>query len=182
MSEDIKQAVRNVFENVWNQGDTSAADLIYADTYTAHIANVSSAVSGVEEFKQFVAMAHELPGGRSMLLLRSTRSKNGKITSNIVDKYGNLTIPRHLRDEVITEYGIADLRGKRDKDVIAALLNISDSRFQNELMEKVKKPESSRRITRFPQPFRTTPRSKLHPEWASTKRWGIFRPSPSVST
>ena len=56
MSEDIKQAVRNVFENVWNKGDASAADLIYADTYTAHIANVSSAIRGVEEFKQFVAL------------------------------------------------------------------------------------------------------------------------------
>ena len=95
-------------------------------------------VSGVGGQYNFIAMAHELPGARSMLALRSTRSKDGKVTSNIVDKYGNLTIPRHLRDIVITEYGIADLRGKQDKEVIAALLNVTDSRFQAELMEQMK--------------------------------------------
>ena len=31
MSEDIKQVVQKVFEQVWNQGDTSAADQIFAD-------------------------------------------------------------------------------------------------------------------------------------------------------
>jgi hypothetical protein len=35
---------------------------------------------------------------------------------------------------VITEYGIAQLRGKTDSEVIAALLNIADARFQNELL------------------------------------------------
>ncbi len=47
--------------------------------------------------------------------------------------YGNTTIPRHLRDIVITEYGVADLRGRTDQEVIAALLNITDSRFQDAL-------------------------------------------------
>jgi len=56
MSEHIKRTVRLVFENVWNLGDTDAANRIYADTYTAHIANLPSAINGVEEFKQFVAL------------------------------------------------------------------------------------------------------------------------------
>jgi hypothetical protein len=34
---------------------------------------------------------------------------------------------------VITEYGVADLRGRTDQEVIAALLNITDSRFQDAL-------------------------------------------------
>ncbi len=34
---------------------------------------------------------------------------------------------------VVTEYGIADLRGKNDAEVIAALLAIADSRFQQAL-------------------------------------------------
>ena len=102
-------------------------------------------VSGVGGQYNFVAMAHELPGARSILTLRSTRTKGGKVTSNIVNSYGSLTIPRHLRDVVVTEYGIADLRGKSDKDVIAALLNIADSRFQNELMEKGKKSRKASR-------------------------------------
>jgi hypothetical protein len=50
-----------------------------------------------------------------------------------------MTIPRHLRDIVVTEFGIADLRGKSDKVVIAQLLNITDSRFQKRLAQEAKK-------------------------------------------
>ena len=95
-------------------------------------------VSGVGGQYNFVAMAHELPGAHSILMLRSTRTKGGQVSSNIVEKYGNITIPRHLRDIVVTEYGIADLRGKSDSEVIAALLNITDSRFQDELLAQAK--------------------------------------------
>jgi acyl-CoA hydrolase len=70
-------------------------------------------------------MAHSLPEARSILALRSTREKNSKIASNILWNYGNTTIPRHLRDIVVTEYGVADLRGLSDQDSIAAVLNIA---------------------------------------------------------
>ena len=33
-----------------------------------------------------------------------------------------MTIPRHLRDIVITEYGVADLRGQSDAEVVKRLL------------------------------------------------------------
>src|SRR6185437_78884 len=62
-----------------------------------------------------------------------TREKHGSVVSNIVWNYGNTTIPRHLRDLLVTEYGVADLRGRTDQDVIAAVLNIADSRFQDDL-------------------------------------------------
>ncbi len=39
---------------------------------------------------------------------------------------------------MITEYGVADLRGRSDADVIAAMLSIADSRFQDELMRQAK--------------------------------------------
>jgi acyl-CoA hydrolase len=92
-------------------------------------------VSGVGGQYNFVAMAHELPDARSILMLRSWRMSAGKPQSNIVKNYASCTIPRHLRDIVITEYGIADLRSKSDAEVIAALLNIADSRFQEELRQ-----------------------------------------------
>jgi hypothetical protein len=41
-----------------------------------------------------------------------------------------------LRDIVVTEYGVADLRGKSDAEVIAAMLNVADSRFQEGLMRQ----------------------------------------------
>ncbi len=95
-------------------------------------------VSGVGGQYNFVAMAHELPDARSILMLRSTRSKAGKTTSNIVGHYGHTTIPRHLRDIVVTEYGIADLRGKADKEIAAELLKVTDTRFQDELLANAK--------------------------------------------
>jgi hypothetical protein len=62
----------------------------------------------------------------------------GKFESNIRWAYGHTTIPRHLRDIIVTEYGVADLRGKSDADVIAAMLAVSDSRFQGELARQAK--------------------------------------------
>ena len=93
-------------------------------------------LSGVGGQYNFVAQGHALEGGRSILLLRSWRESGGQVSSNIVWEYGHCTIPRHLRDIVVTEYGIADLRGKTDAAVIEALLNISDSRFQLGLIEQ----------------------------------------------
>jgi Acetyl-CoA hydrolase/transferase C-terminal domain len=37
----------------------------------------------------------------------------------------------HLRDIIVTEYGIADICGKSDRDVAVAMLGIVDSRFQD---------------------------------------------------
>ncbi len=91
-------------------------------------------ISGVGGQYDFVAQAHELEGARSILMLRSWRESGGAVSSNIVWEYGHATIPRHLRDLVVTEYGIADLRGKNDAEVIAALLRIADSRFQDGLI------------------------------------------------
>lgn len=95
-------------------------------------------LSGVGGQYNFVAQGHALEGGRSVLLLRSWREAGGEVSSNLYWTYGHCTIPRHLRDIVVTEYGIADLRGQTDSEVIARLLAISDSRFQGELLEQAK--------------------------------------------
>ncbi len=89
-------------------------------------------VSGVGGQYNFVAQAFALDGARSILALESTRPGR-TVQSNIRWAYGHETIPRHLRDVFITEYGVADVRGKSDADVIAAMLAISDSRFQDQL-------------------------------------------------
>lgn len=96
-------------------------------------------LSGVGGQYNFVAQAHALEGARSILLLRSWREAGGEVNSNIVWDYGHCTIPRHLRDVVVTEYGIADLRGQTDAEVIARLLAISDSRFQPQLQAEAQK-------------------------------------------
>jgi len=82
-----------------------------------------------------VAMAHALRESRSALMLRALRESGGKTGSNVVWNYGHTTIPRHLRDVVITEYGIADLRGRSDEVCIRTMLAISDTRFQPALAQ-----------------------------------------------
>ncbi|MBS0569642.1 MAG: acetyl-CoA hydrolase [Proteobacteria bacterium] len=95
-------------------------------------------VSGVGGQYNFVAMAHALAGGRSILLLRATRRYAGRLRSNIVWNYAQTTIPRHLRDIYVTEYGVADLRGKSDEDCIIAMLAIADARFIDALAAQAK--------------------------------------------
>jgi acyl-CoA hydrolase len=111
-------------------------------------------VSGVGGQYNFVAMAHALAGGRSILLLRSTRTSGGKLHSNILWNYGQCTIPRHLRDVYVTEYGIADLRGKSDEDCIIAMLGIADARCVDELAGQAKKAGKLRREFAIPDTWR----------------------------
>jgi acyl-CoA hydrolase len=95
-------------------------------------------VSGVGGQYNFVAQAFALEDARSVMTLNATRSSGGKTVSRILPSYGHTTIPRHLRDVFVTEYGVADLRGKSDRDCIAAMIGISDSRFQEELVRAAK--------------------------------------------
>jgi len=95
-------------------------------------------ISGVGGQYNFVAQAFALADARSIIMLRATREVRGRTTSNVRWNYGHTTIPRHLRDIVVTEYGVADLRGKTDRDVIAAMLAVADSRFQDELLRRAK--------------------------------------------
>ncbi len=91
-------------------------------------------VSGVGGQYNFVAMAHALPDARSILMLRATHEHKEGVRSAIVWNYAHATIPRHLRDIVITEYGMADLRGQSDGEVVKRLIAVADSRFQPELV------------------------------------------------
>ncbi|MBX3655332.1 MAG: acetyl-CoA hydrolase [Ramlibacter sp.] len=93
-------------------------------------------VSGVGGQYNFVAMGHALPDARSVLMLRATHEHKQGLRSNIVWSYAHTTIPRHLRDIVITEYGVADLRAQPDGEVIQRLIAIADSRFQTELAQQ----------------------------------------------
>lgn len=95
-------------------------------------------VSGVGGQYNFVAMGHALPDARSILMLRAVRDGAHGPSSNIVWNYGHVTIPRHLRDIVITEYGVADIRGQCDSEVAKRLLMVADSRFQQELLATAK--------------------------------------------
>ena len=95
-------------------------------------------VSGVGGQYNFVAMAHALDDARSVLMFRSQRGEGTQAESSVRWNYGHTTIPRHMRDIYVSEYGIADLLNQTDEDCVIAMTAITDSRFQGELLEKAK--------------------------------------------
>jgi acyl-CoA hydrolase len=135
-------------------------------------------VSGVGGQYNFVAMAHALPGGRSVLQVRSTRHTHGELSSNVVWNYGHTTIARHLRDLVITEYGIADLRAKTDGEVIAELLAVSDARFSRGLCERAQREGKLDAEYRLPAEARDNLPSHYAPVLARFRRRGLFPEYP----
>ncbi|MBX3445862.1 MAG: acetyl-CoA hydrolase [Parvibaculaceae bacterium] len=127
-------------------------------------------VSGVGGQYNFVAQAFALEGARSVIALRATRSKDGKTLSNVLWNYGHTTIPRHLRDMVVTEYGVADLRGKPDGEVAAAMLSVADSRFQEELLDRAKQAGKIARDYRIPERHRTNTPGRLEEALGEARR------------
>ncbi|WP_161962781.1 acetyl-CoA hydrolase/transferase C-terminal domain-containing protein [Xanthomonas campestris] len=103
-------------------------------------------VSGVGGQYNFVAMAHALPQARSVLMLRATRASGNDAASNVRWNYGHTTIPRHLRDIYITEYGIADLRHKTDQDCVLEMAGICDARFQTALLAQARQSRKLRDV------------------------------------
>jgi acyl-CoA hydrolase len=124
-------------------------------------------VSGVGGQYNFVAMAHALPDARLLMMLRSTHENKDGLRSSIVWNYGHITIPRHLRDIVITEYGVADLRAQPDSEVIKRLLAVADSRFQGQLLKEAKANGKLEASYQIPDRYRSNlPRmldDSLHP-------------------
>jgi len=135
-------------------------------------------VSGVGGQYNFVAMAHELPEARSVLLLRATRSHRGGIESNIRWNYGQTTIPRHLRDIVITEYGIADLRGKSDSECVEAMLSIADARFLDALCAQAKARGKLAADFAIPEAWRRHRPEHLHELLAPLRQQGVLPAFP----
>jgi acyl-CoA hydrolase len=135
-------------------------------------------LSGVGGQYNFVAMAHELEDGRSIIMIRSTKDEDGKLRSNIRWSYGHVTIPRHLRDIVITEYGIADLRGRTDQEVIIALVEIADARFQDGLVSEAKRAGKLDQDYRIPDHALNNQPEQLMAFLGKYRERGLFQSFP----
>ena len=92
--------------------------------------------------------------------------------------YGHTTIPRHLRDIVVTEYGIADLRGKSDRDVIAAMLAVADSRFQDELLRRARDAGKIERGFELPAACRDNTPERIARALEGARDEGLLPPVP----
>lgn len=135
-------------------------------------------VSGVGGQYNFVAMAHALPEARSILCLRSTRTSDGVTSSNVVWSYGHCTVPRHLRDIVVTEYGIADLRGRIDREIVEALVGIMDARFQQAFVADAQRAGKLPKDWRIPDAARANTPQQLAKKFAPWREQGLFAELP----
>jgi acyl-CoA hydrolase len=135
-------------------------------------------VSGVGGQYNFVAMAHAMQEARSILCVRATRTTKGVVSSNIVWSYGHVTVPRHLRDIVVTEYGIADLRGRTDREVVEALVGIMDSRFQQAFVSEAKRAGKLPNDWIVPEAARSNTPEQLSNKFAPWRKRGLFAELP----
>ncbi len=81
-------------------------------------------------------------GGRSISVTPSSSLVNGQRVSRIVPELppgSVVTVPRTLVDYVVTEYGIATMRGKTLKERTQELINVAHPEFREELCAAAKR-------------------------------------------
>jgi hypothetical protein len=156
--------------------DTMMATLLGAATSDA--LEDGRVVSGVGGQFNFVAQAFELAGARSILALRSTRDAGARTRSNMRWSYGHTTIPNHLRDIFVTEYGVADLRGVSDAAAVASMLSITDSRFQDALLEQAKRAGKIDRAFALGDEQRANLPARIGAALATARREGLLLDFP----
>jgi hypothetical protein len=135
-------------------------------------------VSGVGGQYNFVAQAFALDGARAVIALNATRREGARVVSNIRWSYGHVTIPRHLRDIVVTEYGVADLRGRTDGEAVAAMLAITDARFQDGLLAEAKAAGKIPKGYRIPDAARANLPERIEAALAPARARGLLPPFP----
>ncbi len=91
-------------------------------------------VAGIGGQFDFVLGAARAAGGRSIIALPST-GKGGTLSRIVpaLGRAGRVTTPRCLVDCVVTEHGVARLRGRSDAERARALIRIADPAFRDAL-------------------------------------------------
>ena len=96
--------------------------------------------SGIGGHEDFVAQSGLELSDRSLICLPSTAQADGVTVSRIVTTLTpgtTVTTPRHQLDLVITEYGVAELRGRTVRERAAALAEIAHPDFRDGLRAAV---------------------------------------------
>lgn len=88
------------------------------------------AIGGLADF---VEGARGSRGGRTIITLRSRRGRRSSIVQNL--SHGNVTLPSHSVDYVVTEYGIAELSGKSLQERRRAMIAIAHPEEHRRLEE-----------------------------------------------
>jgi len=135
-------------------------------------------VSGIGGQLDFTYMANVLRDARLIMMIKSTKGSGKTLRSNILFSYGHCSVPRYYRDIVVTEYGIADIRGRPDHIIIKEILNIADSRFQPQLLEQAKKAKKIEKDYEIPEQYRNNTPDKIINFLKPYQEKGFFKPFP----
>jgi len=95
--------------------------------------------SGLGGQADFVRGAMLSKGGKAITVIPST-AKNGKISRirSLLSSGAGVVLTRGDVDYVVTEYGVASLRGRTIKERALSLINIAHPKFRNDLLEWAK--------------------------------------------
>jgi len=82
---------------------------------------------------EFMSGAARSVGGKAIIAIRST-AKNGEVSTIVLDTYGGqVTTPAESVTHVVTEYGVAKLVGKSERERAIQMINIAHPKFRQEL-------------------------------------------------
>ena len=97
-------------------------------------------ISGVGGQIDFIRGASMSRGGRSILAMNSTAA-GGKVSKIVpfIDQWSAVTTSRNDVQYVVTEYGIAELRGHTTRDRARSLIKIAHPDFRDSLKEEFEK-------------------------------------------
>lgn len=97
-------------------------------------------ISGVGGQVDFVRGANMCRDGKSIMAMPSTTGK-GKVSKIVpfLDEGAAVTTSRNDTDYIITEYGIAHLKGKTLRERAKALINIAHPNFREDLIKEYEK-------------------------------------------
>ena len=122
----------------------SINNCIEVDLFT-QVASESSGpkhLAGTGGQLDFALGAYSSKGGKSFICMSSTYNKNGVLASRVVPmlKPGTIvTTPRSVVSYVVTEYGVAYLKGKSTWERAEAIIAIAHPDFREELIKDAEK-------------------------------------------
>jgi GNAT superfamily N-acetyltransferase len=103
-------------------------------------ASAATRFAGVSGIPDFVRGARRSPGGRSILMIFSTRETENGLESNIVPHLNDyvVVVPRGDVQYVVSEYGSVNLFGKSIQERVIAMISIAHPQFREELFAAAK--------------------------------------------
>ncbi len=103
-------------------------------------ASAATRFAGVSGIPDFVRGARRSPGGKSILMLFSSKETEEGLQSNIVPQLNNdvTVVPRGDVQYVISEYGAVNLFGKSIQERTIAMISIAHPDFRDQLFEAAK--------------------------------------------